>query len=156
MDRFWDKVKKAGPDDCWEWQLGVGSHGYGKFTQGRQWEMTAHRFAYTITHGEIPKGQVVRHKCDNRRCCNPAHLELGKQGDNIRDMHVRRKGVWRKLTFADAREIYRRANEGPRGIGLVLAEEFGVSPSQISLIKRGKQWREDYYLGHHSDLPACS
>ena len=138
MKRFWDKVAVGKPDKCWEWQASVGSHGYGKFTQGRQWEMTSHRLAYTLEHGEIPRGQVVRHKCDNKRCCNPAHLELGSQGDNIRDMFKRRKGKWKKLDFQQAQEIRRRVTAGERGMDL--ADEFGISRPMVSSIKNRQTW----------------
>ena len=146
MDRFWNKVNKQGPDDCWEWTGGVGSHGYGKITQGRQWEETSHRFAYTLEKGDIPKGQVVRHACDNRRCCNPAHLELGTQAQNIQDMH-RRGGTKRmKVNYETATVIRERALAGERGIDL--AAEYGVTPSTISVIKLGKQWKREYHLGY--------
>ena len=148
MKRFWDKVNKAGPDDCWEWQGSVGSHGYGKFTQGRKWEMTSHRLAHTLTHGEIPKGQVVRHKCDNKRCCNPSHLELGLQKDNVRDMFQRRQGKWKQLTYEQAQHIRELAVTGPRGTGKALAEQYGISRSMVTAIKKGQTWREAFHSGY--------
>ena len=36
-------------------------------------------------YGEIPKGLLVMHKCDTRACCNPDHLQLGTQKDNMAD-----------------------------------------------------------------------
>jgi hypothetical protein len=97
-----------------------------------------------MSHGPIPEGMVVRHKCDNRKCCNPAHLELGTQAKNVQDM-FERKGRKTKLTLEQAIEIRERALAGERGIDL--AKEFGVTPSTISVVKLGKQWREGYHLG---------
>ena len=141
MKRFWDKVDVKGPDECWEWQGGTGSHGYGKFTQGRMWEMLHHRMAYTLRFGEIPSGQVVRHKCDNKLCANPHHLELGTQADNVRDAYERGQ-LNKQLTSDQVRQIRLRLRNGKRGIGKVLAAEFGTSPDIISRINTGKIYQE--------------
>ena len=90
--RFWAKVDKAGPDDCWEWNAGrTGSGGYGVLKAQRRY-LRASRLAYILTHGPItPVNQVVRHSCDNPPCCNPAHLLLGTQVHNAGDREARRK-----------------------------------------------------------------
>jgi len=46
----------------------------------------AHRVAWTVTNGLIPKKMNVLHHCDVPSCCNPAHLFLGSQKDNVQDM----------------------------------------------------------------------
>lgn len=91
QQRFWSKVKVAGVNECWEWQAKSRTSGYGFFSAGRKRRFLAHRLAWTIANGEIPKGEghhgtVVMHTCDNRLCCNPRHLRLGSQTDNVRDM----------------------------------------------------------------------
>jgi hypothetical protein len=47
--------------------------------------MQAHRLSWLVNVGEIPEGMHVLHKCDNRPCCNPKHLFLGTNLDNIKD-----------------------------------------------------------------------
>jgi hypothetical protein len=43
-----------------------------------------------MSNGAIPEGLHVLHRCDEPRCCNPEHLFLGTQAENMADMH--RKG----------------------------------------------------------------
>lgn len=89
-ERFWKKVDKHGPDDCWEWKEARSDSGYGKFWwSGRT--IHASRAAYMLTHGELPSRIIVRHRCDNPPCCNPAHLVEGTNSDNSADMVSRQR-----------------------------------------------------------------
>lgn len=85
--RFWSKIDKAGPEECWLWHGFINDAGYGIFSVGprqtRQ-RIRAHRLAYFLTIAIWPH-EFTLHKCDVRACCNPAHLFLGNAGDNIRD-----------------------------------------------------------------------
>jgi len=69
-------------------ESGTGSgiiHGYHPIT-GKRCLLSVARVVYEHHHGTtIPDGLVVRHTCDNRLCCNPEHLILGTQADNMRD-----------------------------------------------------------------------
>lgn len=91
--RFWAKVARGEHDACWNWTActtGAKSLGwYGRFAL-RSRRYYAHRFAWCLARGfpleYLTDELAILHTCDNPLCCNPSHLELGTQLDNIQDM----------------------------------------------------------------------
>ena len=84
-DRLWSRVDTGGEDvECWEWTGARSPAGYGRI-KGDNGTLQAHRVAYELTHGPIPDGLFVMHSCDNPPCCNPAHLSVGTNADNVHD-----------------------------------------------------------------------
>lgn len=75
---------------CWLWLGGWDYQGYGKVNKSGKSVTKAHRLFYTHHVGEVPDGLVLCHKCDTPACCNPAHMFVGTQADNIAD--AKRKG----------------------------------------------------------------
>ena len=136
--RFWSKVDKSGPDDCWEWTAVRHPFGYGKIKVTGQYEY-AHRVAYTLER-QSPGDDLVLHTCDNPSCVNPNHLYLGDHSDNAQDAFDRGRGYRRSdLTEKDVREIKRllaRSDKTHKEI----ASEFGVVASCISNISTGRNW----------------
>lgn len=143
--RFWLKVEKRGPDECWEWNAFRKPEGYGQLSLRGDRTVLAHRVAWDLTHGPIPEGLFVCHHCDNPPCVNPAHLFLGTNAENVRDStgkgrHSRgAKNGRSKLTrdsVLEARARYAAGETQP-----ALAAEFGVTSSVLSKAVRGKTWR---------------
>jgi len=145
--RFWSKVDRREPQDCWPWTGAINQHGYGVMRpEGRRSGPTvkAHRVSLALA-GVDPDGWCVLHRCDNRRCVNPAHLMLGTKADNTHDMLAKQRGLigerngHAKLTGAQASEIRRRRLTG-EGRDL-LATEFNVSGATVTRIANGEGWR---------------
>ena len=147
--RFLAKVEQRSVGECWPWTKSTRTSGHGQFSIGTGDLVQAHRFAYTLAHGPIPDGLVVRHTCDNRPCCNPAHLIVGTQRQNIGDMHERGRASGgsvprpgdlnpnAKITQAQADEIRHRRSAGESVTSL--ATEYGLSKAQVSRIANGKR-----------------
>lgn len=89
-ERFDEKVEVRGPDECWPWTGGRrNTYGHGGIRVREGVTAWVHRLAWEFAHGTIPEGLFVLHNCpggDNPACCNPAHLWLGTQQDNVADM----------------------------------------------------------------------
>jgi hypothetical protein len=143
VDAFWSRVDVGGPDDCWNWQGSYGKkNGYGLLSLRHGVMISAHRFAYMLARGEpIPDGLCVCHRCDNRLCCNPAHLWLGTYLDNNRDKSKKgrsRGGAPRKITddqIAAIRQMYYGTGASLREVG----EYFGISASMTWCFVHGKR-----------------
>jgi hypothetical protein len=74
----------------------------------------AHRVAWERANGPIPQGMIVMHTCDNPPCCNPKHLKLGTQAENVRDRIE--KGRGRGARALDL-EKHPQWGERPKSVG---------------------------------------
>jgi len=153
-ERFWEKVDNSGgPDSCWPFtgrartENGYGVFGAGGNFRPRNW--IASRFAWLETNGD-PGPLFVLHRCDNPICCNPTHLFLGTQADNIADCIAKgRKSTppvgkgesnpGAKLTRQEVENIRRRRKAGEQIKEIALS--VAVSKSQVERIVYGRHWR---------------
>lgn len=137
MDRLYGRTVELA-SGCLEFQGGRDKDGYG-YCMGHG-ERKAHRLSYVLSHGPIPCGMMVRHKCDNPSCVNPDHLEIGTASDNMKDRSSRKrhptgpKASQTRLSKEQREEVRRRIKAGE--IQRRLAEEFGVTPAAICRINK--------------------
>lgn len=152
-ERFLDYYHPGKPDACWPWTGPIHHNGYGVITDDNLRQVQAHRVAYEHARGPIPKGLNVCHTCDNRPCCNPAHLFVGSDGDNMRDRdqkgrQAKGKAIPQaKLTEAEVRDIRFLY---PKMSQQALANKYGVNQTIISDVVRRRTWK------HVQDLPDIS
>ena len=121
---FWSKAAKT--PTCWLWPSGAARGGYGKTTQNGR-TVLAHRLAWVFAYGSVPGGLDVLHKCDVRRCVNPAHLFLGTQADNNADRDAKGRH-WTPSGMAH----YSARLDPPRGRGIRALATVGVSQAQLA------------------------
>lgn len=79
IKRFWEKVHVKEPHDCWEWQAGRSTSGYGVFFLKGKW-ISAHVVSFILANGYKPDSsqkRLIMHDCENPACVNPNHLIEG-------------------------------------------------------------------------------
>ena len=146
-EKFLSKLA-ATPTGCSEWNGARQKDGYGILTFHRQ-SWLAHRLAWTLANGEIPAGKYICHDCDNPPCCNPAHLFVGTQVENMADMREkgRRKNInngsdnGRAKLTREAVDAIRKEYANGGVTQKELATLYGVNQTNISMLLRRVSWR---------------
>lgn len=133
--------------ECWPWHGRRNYLGY-PVVWGDGKSHLGHRRVYELFYGlpfySLHRHQVVMHTCDNPSCCNPLHLRLGTQAENVADRD--RKGRHRTATgtahhAAKLNEDAVREIRETRG-WKALSEKYGVSRSTIYMVRQGKIWKD--------------
>ena len=142
MKRFWDKVDKRGPDECWEWTACRNKDGYGMFRLSGQTDCS-HRIALSLHLGRpIVENAYVLHSCNNPPCCNPLHLREGTQQDNMDDRKQagnQAHGQNHGQTFLTDEDVITARRLATGGIMIAeLAYLADMSPSAMSMLVTGE------------------
>jgi hypothetical protein len=145
--RLWEKIDRKGPEECWNWTGGANDKGRGRVKLGGRL-YSPYRVVFEIAYGLIPRvpsyhGMVIMHTCDNPACCNPTHLQLGRQRDNVHDM-VNKNRMNAKRGTANYRALLtedqvRAIRVDPRSERAVAAA-YGVTKGCIGNVLRGRTW----------------
>ena len=99
-ERFWSHVEIRGPDECWPWTGALNKYGYGHFRVDRNGNgvVRAPRMALTLTVGPSDDdSDFALHSCDNRACCNPAHLRWDSSSENLHDQYRRYRRAAKRI-----------------------------------------------------------
>ena len=161
LERFWEKVERRSPDECWVWQASCaqgrkGAPSYGQLVEwrpeirstdgGSPRPLRAHVLSWAIHHNRWPAaGEVVRHSCDNPPCVNPAHLLIGTHLQNTKDARERKRNpIWvacderedalhkEVVRLGERRaEIANALRRYPQPSASAIARELGVSRQAI-------------------------
>lgn len=86
--RFWSKVDRAG--ECWLWTAAKDRSGYGVFGVSKGRTRRAHLLAFEDHIGHIPDGRQIDHRCRNKSCVNPAHLQAVTPSENAQNVEAHR------------------------------------------------------------------
>ena len=142
-----DEIHARCADDggCLIWQGGTNGHGHCKIS-----DMSGRRMVWTLAHGPLKSSQLIRVACGNPRCLNPEHLSITNKSEVSRiagaqsATRAKRVASLERTKRASAKitmEIARTIRSDPR-MGFELADEFGVSKTTVSRIRRHLAWKE--------------
>jgi hypothetical protein len=148
--RFLSNCSHGDSAECWNWHGIMNTNGYGRFSLNDRHRL-AHRVSFQMFIGQIPKGMVVCHRCDNRKCVNPNHIWLGTQSENLKDAFVKgrmkhpdttgEKNGNRKLSWEKVRAIREMKSSGVKSF--LIASSFNVSTSTIYDIVKNRIWKDN-------------
>lgn len=163
VEDFWNNVDKTSKNKCWNWKGNCFSTGYGVFYINYK-IVSTHRYSYKLKFGKIPKGLSVLHRCDNRKCCNPYHLYLGIQQENMNDMIERGRSLTgeqhphHKLTLNQVKKIRKLYSIGKHS-QYDLAKIFNVHQSTIWRVVDNITWKQQSKTNNsstkHNEIKPC-
>lgn len=151
--RFWSKVDRRGPDECWTWNAHRDTGGYGIVSLNSRLER-AHRVSCALVGNTIPYDRIACHRCNNPACVNPNHVYAGTQSENFQDyMDAGGKNKFRARGIEHPRarltpDLVRQIRRSSWAQATAIARRIGVTNQCILAVRQGKTWR------HVLDLDA--
>lgn len=139
---FIDRVETG----CWNWTRAKDGKGYG--VAYVPYRISAHRLSFEVTHGPIPAGKHVLHRCDNPACINPDHLFVGTHRDNMLDKenkgranHVGAQGTRNGNSILTEKDVISLLRDYVSGLARKeIAAKYGIRESSVSDYTSGDAW----------------
>lgn len=138
---------------CWLWTGALARANYGACNLRKYGEQYAHRAVWRATHGPVPDGLCVLHRCDNTLCCNPEHMLLGTQLENIADRQKKNRQAKGERNRARIPAFAVLGLRVMRHLGCLdtfkEARRLGVGEATVRHAAYGRTWR------HLIGAPRC-
>lgn len=162
IQTFWSKVAIAGTDECWLWQGYIAKKSrYGLTCLRKSKAFVVSRVAFFLHFGIDPGEKLVCHTCDVRHCCNPAHLFIGTDADNVHDMMAKGRDAFGEKAWSHenpehfaklgAETVRAIREQATTGIAIaVIADLFGIAYNTAYDIVLRRTWK---HIGDESDVP---
>jgi hypothetical protein len=145
--RFWSRVTKTSPEECWLWTGAKLPGGYGSITITSAGNQVGAHCVSVVLDGRDPTGSQVCHTCDTPLCVNPGHLRIASAAWNMQDKmtkgrHDQVRGSRHGMAKLDETAVraVRLALAAGTETHQTIATRFGVTRSVVSNIKAGKRW----------------
>lgn len=146
IERFEEKIIPEPNSGCWLWLGSIRGSNYGQFSYKKK-QYYAHRISYEIYCEPILKDKNVLHKCDTSMCVNPDHLFLGSQYENMQDMNRKKRHGSNSKKISGEKHPNAKLNRKQvemiredKRTYMTIAKEYGISRSQVCVIKHNKGW----------------
>lgn len=163
--RFWSHVDLRGDDECWPWTSSRHPDGYGQFRSDDA-PVGAHRFAYSVVYGQPPRGARVTHRCGNRACVNPAHLETEVRTRRTpvvvvvecSDIRLSNKDIerfWSKVDIATPDRCWPWTASALHGYGSFWAAGRNLRAHRVSFTLAHGAVPDGLCVCHRCDNPRC-
>jgi hypothetical protein len=142
IDRIEKHSEKVTESGCWIWMGAISNSGYGlAHSDKRNKTASAHRVSYEAFIGDIPKGMIIAHACDNRLCVNPNHLWLATHKQNSQDMVKKNRSAFgEKCGKSKLKEFEVSFIKETKLSQRKIATMFSISKTTVGDIRRGKTW----------------
>lgn len=153
MDQLIERLRKRTEEvgECWEWHGALQSNAPTPVMRHEGTTMAVRR-VIAIVAGLQLTGRLATHKCGNPLCVNPDHVAMVTRkrlqkriattiqyhASPVRMQKLADKARSKAKLTMDLAEQIRQA-EGPQR---QIAARFGVTQATVSVIKRGKTWRD--------------